>query len=780
MTLAPPPPPRLEHLPAGTKLIAGLGHATVLADMDFETYSEAGYDWNEGLQKWVALPGASGNKKGLTIVGAAVYAEHPSTEILSLYYDLKDGRGRQHWRAGMLPPLDLFMHIRNGGLIEAWNKGFETWIWEKVCMPKLGWPPLPMSQMRCAMAKARAFGLPGKLEKTGEVLQLENQKLKDGDRLLKKFSVPRQPTAKNKAKRLYPHEDPVDGPLFYGYNERDIVAEAEASSRIPDLTGEELEFWQADMDINHRGVQIDIDGVENCIAIIDQAHARYNAELATLTGGDVMRASELAKLQAWFSKYGLHFVSLDEENIDAALSRTDLPAWARRALEIRQAIGSAAVKKVYAMRLQATRAGRLHDLFSYHAAHTGRVTGNGPQPTNLPNSGPAVLKCGCGHYFGKQHMICPWCAKPLSPVQKTEEWSWRAAADALTVISSRSLDMVEYYFGDAMGAISGVLRGLFVAAEGYDLMCSDYASIEAVVLAEVAGEQWRRDVFRTHGKIYEAGAAAVTGIPFSDFMKAAGYTDAELAAPDWYARPPAAPTGTHHIMRKKVGKISELASGYGGWIGAWKAFGADEFMTDQEMKDAILAWRAASPAIVEFWGGQERRGMGGRRYPEMYGVEGMFISAVLNLGVEYEFRGFKFLYRGDALHLRLLSGRTLTYHRPRLRPSDRGGLAISYEGWNTNPKNGPTGWIRKDTWGGRLTENIVQAVARDILRYAIISLERAGYRVVLHVYDEIVAEILKLWGSIEEFEKIMADMPAWAAGWPIRAMGGWRGPRYRK
>lgn len=761
MNMAPPPPPAFDLLPSGTQLVAGMGLATVLADMDFETYSEAGHCWNDGLQKWECLPGASQGKKGLGVVGAAVYAEHPTTEVISFYYDLKDGRRRRFWRPGMVPPVDLFAFIRAGGLIEAWNVGFERWIWEKVCVPKYGWPPIPHAQYRCAMAKSRAHALPGALGKAGEVLNLANQKDKEGDRLLKKFSVPRNPTKTDKRRRITPIEDAVDGPKLYGYNERDIVAEAEASSRLPDLEGEELEFWLADQAINWRGVQIDVEGVRDCIAVIEAAHEQYNGELYRLTSGEVARASELAKLQAWFAKYGLHFASLDEEHIDEALKRTDLPAWARRALEIRQAVGSAAVKKVFAMNLQATRAGRLHDLFSYHAARTGRATGNGPQPTNLPNSGPPVMLCGCGRHFGVHLSVCPWCNVPQPPGKNPVEWGAPAVVDALLVIASRSLQLVEHYFGDAMPAVSGCLRGLFIAAPDCDLLCSDYSAIEAVVLAEVAGEEWRREVFRTHGKIYEMSASKITGIPFEDFLEHKKQT------------------GQHHPMRKKVGKVAELASGYQGWVGAWKAFGADEFFTDDEMKQAILAWRAASPAIVEFWGGQRRKTPAGW-VPEMYGVEGMFVSAVINPGTTYTFRGFEFTYRGDVLYLKLLSGRYLTYHRPRLRASDRGGLAISYEGNNTNPKNGPVGFIRMDTWGGRLTENIVQAVARDILRHAIVNLERAGYGVVLHVYDEIVAEVRKGWGSVEEFERIMATMPAWCAAWPIKAAGGWRGARYRK
>lgn len=756
--IAPPPP--ITDLPAGTQLYAGPSVATVIPDLDFETYSEAGQVWNEATQKWETLPGAS--KKGIAAVGAAAYAEHPSTEVLSLYYDLKDGKGRRFWCPGMANPEDLFFEAISGQ-IEAWNVSFERWIWNKVCVPKYGWPPLPIGATRCAMAKSRASCYPGALDKAGQVMRLQHQKDPNGDRLLKKFSMPRNPTKSDPRRRIRPEDDPLDAVRLYQYNARDIIAEAEASAHCPDLEGEEREFWLCDQRINTRGVAIDVPSVEACIAVIDQAHAKYNAELYTLTGGEVARASEIAKLQNWLHQRGVHMDSLDEEHVDAALA--DPKSWGptRRALQIRQAVGSAAVKKVYAMRNQATRAGRLHDLFSYHAARTGRATGNGPQPTNLPNSGPAVLLCGCGRHFGLQHTTCPWCGMPQPPGKKPiPEWTADAAADAITVINTRNLATVEYYFGDAMPAVSGSLRGLFIAAPGHDLICSDYSAIEAVGLAMLAGEQWRIDVFRTHGKIYEMSASKITGISFEEFER--------------HKRE----TGGHHPMRKKVGKVAELASGYQGWIGAWKAFGADKFFTEEEMKQAILKWRTASPAIVELWGGQYRRGHAGQ-VPELYGVEGMFIAAIQNPGHIFECRGMTFEMRGDALYLRLISGRYLTYHVPRLRPNhERGGLSISYEGWNTNPKNGPPGWNRMNTWGGRLVENITQATCRDILRHAIVNLERAGYPVVLHVYDEIVAEIPEGWGSIEEFERIMATMPAWAVDWPVRASGGWRKKRYSK
>lgn len=766
MQMIPPPPPPFYALPRGAQLVAGLGLATILPEMDFETYSEAGFVWDEGARKWRGPPGAAGGKKGLPIVGVAVYAEHPSTEVLAFSYDLKDGVGPRVWLPGMPNPVDLFAYLAAGGLVEAHNAGFEWWIWNRVCVRRYGWPPLALASQRCSMAKCRAHSLPGKLELVGDVLGLQFPKDPDGDRLLKKFSVPQNPTAKRAGRRIHMRDEPVDANKLIGYNARDILAEAEVSSRVPDLEGLELEFWRLDQSINRRGVQVDVEGVANCLAIVEQAHERYNAELYTLTGGQVARASELAALQKWlFDFHRVHMQSLDEETVDAALERTDLPPPARRALEIRGKVGSASVKKVFAMRNQTTAAGRLHDLFTYYGARTGRTTGNGPQPTNLPKAGPDVYRCGaCGRHAGGRHKLaCPWCNVPRPPDARLGEWSPEAVEDALRAIATRDLATVEYIFGDAMGAVGGCLRGLFVAADGFDLISSDYSAIEAVVLAMIAGVAWRIEVFRTHGKIYEASAAMMAKLPVEEI----------LAHKKQH--------GVHHPLRDK-GKRAELACGYGGWVGAWIAFGADKYMTEDEMKTATLEWRAASPEIPEFWGGQWRR-VGRDWVPELYGVEGAFVSAVLNPGQEFAYRGFKFRMCGDALYLTLLSGRHLTYHRPRLTREDKYGRvqwAISFEGHNTNPKNGPVGWIGMDTYGGRLTENIVQATARDIQWFGMRNLERAGYPVVLHVYDEDVSEVPQGFGSIEEYERIMSTMPPWAHDWPIRASGGWRGRRYRK
>lgn len=769
--------------------------------IDFETYSEAGFVWDADAQKWKPPKGAM--KKGLPVVGSAAYVLHPTFEVLTMSYNL--GFGEQRWKPGDPAPVPLLHAVASGRLVSGWNSGgFEFKVWNWHLVPRFGWPLLRLEQLRDTMADARAHALPGSLDKCGEVLQVSNLKDKDGKRLLDKFSVPRNPTKANPALRIRPQDDPADAENLYAYCDQDVRAEADIAARIPALSEQELAVWMTDRRINDRGVQIDVAGVESCIAIIEQAHEQYNAELCALTGGTVSKASELQKLIAWCGGRGVHTSSLDEENLDGLL-QGELPPDVRRALEIRQLVGSASVKKVFAMSNMATSAGRLHDLFLYHAARTGRVTGSGPQPTNLPNSaGVFAMQCeSCGKHYGLHRKDCPYCGCTADLAHKVE-WCAEAVEDALRTIATCSLGYVEHVWDDAMQAVSGCLRGLFVAGPGRDLLCSDYSAIEAVVVAELAGEEWRREVFRTHGKIYEQSAARISGVPFEEFMRHAGYTDAQLAHPQWWLQKPVN-KGSHHPLRKTVGKVAELALGYQGWIGSMLAFGADEFMTEAEMKDAILAWRAASPAIVELWGGQERRDQPvmtggvphkdiyGEQYlpsysprKELYGIEGAFVYACLNPGAEAWVRGMRVQRResatGDAVYIRLLSGRELTYHQPRLSPSPRrpGTYSISYEGNNTNPKNGPVGWIRMETWGGRLVENIVQATARDIQWHGILALEAAGYPIVLHVYDEDVAEVPEGFGSVEEFERIMSTMPAWAAGWPIRANGGWRGKRYRK
>lgn len=741
-----PIPPKTSELREHTRLIAGLSHSTILADFDFETFSPAGYTWNIKKKSYDAPRGS--NTKGLISVGVVAYTEHPDAEVLSCAYNLKDGKGARLWTPDLPAPIDLFEHLAEGGLLEAWNSFFEYNVWNTICVRKYGWPCLPISQLRCAMAKARAFSLPGSLSSVGDIMKVNITKDKDGKRLLNKFSIPRKPTKNDPSRRICPQDDLNDAKRLYEYNLRDIEAEAEISSKIPDLNEFEQTFWLLDQQINARGVCIDTKAIEDCITVIEQAYIEYNGELRSLTHGAVESASQVARLITWLASQGIQTISLDDEHIMALLQCNDLTPEIRRVLTIRSFIGSAAVKKLYAMINRSSKKGRLHDLFVYHSARTGRFAGTGVQPQNFPNSGNFVHLCECGRHSGKSFKTCPWCGQTLSETLK--EWNPKAIEDALYTLESRDLKCVEYFWGEAVSIISGCLRSMFIASPGCDLICSDYSAIEAVVLAALSGEDWQLEVFRTHGKIYEMTGARITGEPFENIHKL-------------------------HPARK-LGKIASLASGYGGWLGAWKQFGADSFMSDDEIKQAILAWRAASPSIVAMWGDQPNW-----RQSEYVGLEGTAVLAIMNPGVEFNYRGITYRLHRGVLYCRLLSGRYLVYHNPRLSfDKERDKYRIEFDGYNTNPLQGAIGWVTMQTYGGKLTENVVQATARDLLAYAMINLESQNYSIVLHVHDEIVIEVKEGQGSVAEVERIMSTMPAWATNWPVKAVGGWRAKRYGK
>lgn len=793
------------------------------AEFDFETRSAAGYDWIGA--KWIALPGVA--KKGLSVVGAPAYAEHPSTSVLTLSYRLPlhwlDAAGQlrvggvvRRWRPGLPNPQDLFDYIAAGHILEAHNVMFERLIWKYVCTRLYGWPDLEphQYQLRCSAAKARVNSLPGALGNLSDVLQLTIRKDADGKRLLDKFSVPRNPTKADPRPWITPEEDPADAERLYGYCDTDVLAEAEASAKMHPLSDDELRFWLIDQEINMRGIAIDRAAVRDCIAVMEQVFEKYEAECLALTG---LRPGQRDALLGWLAAQGVRLPDMradtlrkvlgaefaelldrtgegDEDEPEAGeVTVAAMPPHARRALELRALTASASVKKLYAMEHRANSDDRLRDLIMHHGARTGRPIGQGPQPLNLPKPGPDLRWCAseaCSRPFRPDHAFCPWCMTPaprLVPHPKTGEledlwkskWPMRSIlspstapepVDAiLEVMSWRSLELVEHFIGDALLAISGCIRGLFVAAPGHELIASDFSSIEAVVLAQLAGERWRVEAFEEDKPIYLLGASKITGTPLEEYL---AYK---------------AQHGDHHPDRQKIGKVSELACGYGGWIGSYKAFGSTE--PDDVIKAQILGWRAASPNIPEFWGGQFR-GLpwDPSRRPELFGLEGHAIAAIQNPGQAYEFRSIGFYMRGSALIVRLPSGRELTYHNPRLVPSTKrqGEVTIVYWTWNSNPKYGARGWGPMETYGGRLCENIVQAVAHDILRYSIERLREAGYPTVLHVYDEILAEVPIGTANLTEFERIMAIMPPWAVDsetgrpWPIRAAGGWVGRRYRK
>lgn len=722
--------------------------STSYPDFDFETYSEAGYVWGAECNKWRGL---TANKRGLAAVGATAYSEHPSTELLSLSYNLKMGDGPKLWVPGAPPPTDLFQYLETGGPIEAWNWFFEYSIWKNVCVERLGWPPIQVSQFIDAMAKSRAYSLPGSLGTAGEVTGLGIQKLKEGDALIRKLCIPKNPSKKEPFLRRTPASNPDDFIKFYQYNLGDIAAETAVSEVVPDLIPFEVEVFEVDKAINARGVCIDHDTLKGMLKVtVDYTAAKQN-ELRVITNDKVQTASEVQKITEFCAENGLHVTSLAKDVLPGFIDQAT--GAVKKVLQIRQALASASIKKAPTIAANLSRDGRLYDLFNYCKAGTGRWAGQVAQPQNLPSAGPKVRQCdeisGCGRFYRHDRESCPWCGTPDWASDPTG-WCPEAVDDAAAALQTEDYNFVQDAMGDPLLVISGSLRGLFVAKDGHEFISSDFSAIEAVVLAMVSNETWRIEVFRTHGMIYEMSAAKISGIPFDDFKKHA------------------LETGDHHPLRKKIGKVAELASGYQGGYGAWLNFGADKHLSEEEIRAAIKKWRAESPNIVNFW----------------YGVERAAISAVQNPGSEYQYNCVTFFMTPGVLHCRLPSGRTIQYHKPVLRPdktpwgSDI--LKLTYWGWNSDSTKGPVGWFQFDTYGGKLTENIVQAIARDIQADRLVALERSGFPVVLHVHDEIVSECPIGQKSLEEFETIMSTMPTWCADWPVKASGGWVGRRFRK
>lgn len=767
-------------IPAGrTVKTRGAYSSTVIPSLDFETYSEAGYVVNtqsqkNGVKKVVKGIG-SGSKGGLAVVGTPVYVEHESAEILSLAYDLKDGLGPRLWIPCAPPPTDLLEHVKAGGMLEAFNFTFEWYVWNMIAVRKLGWPPLQLEQGVCVMSRARRCALPGKLGKAAEVLGVEG-KLDGGVSVMRKLSRPQTTTKSRSDIRIRPDCAPADYQALYKYNVQDVIAEDAVAARLPDLTPNERAVWLLDQRINARGVQLDLKALNNAIALYREVEKKLTIELVVATDGAVGSVNENTKFVEWLNSVGIKTASIDAESVASLLKSIESGALsgfkgssAHTALRIREALASANIKKLFTLKNQVSSDGRLRDQYMYcGAAQTGRFSSGGVQLQNLTSKGPVSAHCpSCGQYSGQGAAPlgvedeCIACGGEVLEV----EWSARPMSAAKQDLSLK-FDDFKLRWPEVVATLAGCLRGMFVPKSGCRFICADFSAIEAVVLACIAECEWRIDVFRTHGKIYEMSAAAITGKTLDDYL---AYKKQH---------------GHHHPDRKKIGKVAELASGYGGWINAWRNFGAEG--SDEYIKSLILAWRAASPEIEELWGGQFRQ-VGSKPWdavPQLFGVEGAAINSIRNPGVYYDIGPVSFITHNDVMYCKLPSGRLLYYHSPILTPVEdklkRGpAVSITFMRWNTNPQMGPLGWVRTETYGGRLVENITQAIAADIQTEAMLRVEAAGYNIVMHTHDEIVVEAAEGFGSLEHVAEHMSIPPVWAAGWPIKA-DGWVDYFYQK
>lgn len=770
--------------------------------IDFETRSAAGYTWDPAAGLFVKPEGVSKSASaGLSVVGVAQYARHPSTEVLLLAYDdPEDPSTRKVWAPGAPVPLALVRHVAAGGLIGAFNSLFEFWIWNEILHKRHGWVRLPLEQLRDTMPRCRAWSIPGALGNAAKVLGVEQQKDAKGKDYIKFFSVPQKPTKKRPDLWNDMVDHPIDAGLFAGYCVQDVAAEAAVAEAMPELSDFELQVWLLDQRINVRGLPVDHETIHHAAELLRQAEVILHKELADITDGVVDSSGQTERMRKWIAPRGLELPDMRAETVRDALERDDLAPEVRRVLEIRAGLASTSTKKIWQFVHRCTDEHRIHGQFVYCGAdRTGRWSGYGIQPHNFPRGDVRVVKCdACGFFHGPESTVVCCPDGHLSTRQlKPAKWCPEAMDQAIESFASRDFYAVQKRWGDPLKTIAGSLRGLIKAGPGKRLICSDFRAIEAVVLAVMAGEQWRIDVFNGHGKIYEMSASKITGTPLQDYL-------------DYKKR-----TGDHHPDRQGIGKVAELASGYGGGVGAWKNFGADKLFTPEKLFKAkgpagfakLAAdharwlerrrewnaqlrsegkspapehnlqdwyiderkkeWRAASPNIVAFWDG----------------VESAAMKAIKDAGHRWHpYRGVAFRLDPDdgVLYCRLPSDRCLSYHQARIGRG-RYGPAIFYKAWNTNAKMGPMGWIWLDTYGGKLTENIVQAVSRDILADRMLALDAAGYAIVGHIHDEVICEQeIGSWHSVEDMERVMSQMPLWAQGWPVIAAGGWEGERFRK
>ena len=571
-----------------------------------------------------------------------------------------------------------------------------------------------LSQWRCTMLHGLYCGYPAGLSAVGRALGLaeDKQKLSTGKALIRCFCTPCAPTKRSGGRtRRLPSHDSDKWEQFKRYNAQDVAAEMEVARRlaafpVPDAVQEQ---WVTDQIINSRGVAVDMALVEGALELDAATQREYLREAAALSG--LENPNSTVQLSQWLSRaLGEEVPNVKKETV-AELLRRELPsAEARRMLELRQAMGKTSNKKYAALAAAVCADGRVRGLLQFYGANrTGRWSGRLVQPQNLPRTS---------------------IAGELLPLAR--ELTERRQAAALEAV-----------FGPAPGVLSQLIRTAFAAAPGCTLVDADFSAIEARVLAWLAGEAWVLEVFRTHGKIYEATAAQLYRVPIDTIQK-----------------------GNPEYALRQYGKAAALALGYGGGANALITAGRlDKDTPEEELLDIRDRWRQANPATVRFW----------------HTVEDAAREAVQN-GRTVVLPGGRLVVARecdpanglDALTIRLPGGRKLYYVQPHMGINRFGNPSLCYFGQEQRK------WREQETYGGKLTENIAQAVARDCLAEVLQRLERAGYRVVFHVHDEVVVEVPG--GTEQDLARVVEIMrrpPDWAPDLPLNAEG-WVNPFFKK
>ena len=547
---------------------------------------------------------------------------------------------------------------------------------------------LPPEQWSDTMILAAMNGLPMSLEAAGAALQITDQKLDTGTALINYFCKPCKPTIANKGRtRNLPEHAPDKWEKFKEYCRRDVEAMRQIYRRlqafpVPDW---ERKVWCLDARINERGVLVDTDLVKSAIAVDDAFKAEHTKEMRMLTGLD--NPNSVAQLKEWLDARGVSCETLNKASV-ADLHKEATDKTTKRVLELRQLLGKTSTKKYHAMENAVGKDHRVRGLLQYYGAgRTGRWAGRLVQVQNLPQN----------HLYG--------------------------IVAARELVRARDLEFLELCYNNVPDVLSQLIRTAFIAKPGHTFLVADYAAIEARVIAWMAGEQWRMDVFAKGGDIYCSSASQMFKVPVEKH-------------------------GVNGHLRQK-GKIAELACGYGGGVSALRAFGADKMgLSGAEMQLIVDQWRAASPRICNFW----------RK------TEGAAKAALQNPGRRFKVPTCEVYYwrDKDALRCQLPSGRILTYWGARL---DNDG-SICFQGQNQTTRK----WEKTSTWGGKLVENIVQAVARDCLAVALLRLDQAGYDITFHVHDEVIVEAPEgtPWQDVAE---VMGRPISWAPGLLLRGDG---------
>lgn len=639
------------------------------------------------------------------------YVQSPAFEILLFAYSF-DGAPTQviDMAQGEEIPMEVIHALTDPQCLKhAYNAAFEWY-----CLSKYMGAQLPPAQWRDTMLHGLYAGYTAGLDATGRALGIpeDKQKLTTGKALIRYFFVPCKPTKANGGRtRNYPHHDPEKWELFKTYNGQDVVAEMEIERRlsvfpVPDFVQKQ---WETDLLINARGVAVDMDFCAGALELGEIIRAQLTDEAVQLSG--LQNPNSVKQLARWLSaETGDDITTLRKETIKELLGR-DNADHVQRMLEIRKELGKTSTKKYDAIEAAVCDDGRVRGLLQFYGANrTGRWAGRLVQVQNLPRTYTEPLE------FARE------------------------------LVKGRKLDALRIVYGSPNDTLSQLIRTAFVTAPGNVLIDADFSAIEARVISWLADEEWRLEVFRTHGKIYEASASQMFGVPLERIKK-----------------------GNPEYSLRQRGKVAELALGYQGGVPAMRQMDTGKLLADlpdEEIKDIVDKWRNTNPKIRNLW----------------YSFNDAAIRVIQN-GGSLRVRCCTFARECDCIRgttcmtISLPSGRKLYYVEPAVGENRWGSPSITYMGVNDKNK-----WGRIETYGGKLVENCVQAIARDCLAQAIEHLEAAGLPVVFHVHDEVVIDVAPFGTDAEMLDKVVGIMTRpipWAQGLPLGA-DGWVGQFFKK